>query len=87
MQIIENVWKFKQILTDLETTLNDYTVINTNHEEVTKKIVQKMADVTKVDLEKYFPQSQPTKNENTKKQTVSNDKHVLLSLMILIKQI
>ena len=57
MHIIENVTKFKQILTDLETTLNDYMVINSNHEEVTKKIVQKMADDTKVELIKCFPQS------------------------------
>ena len=77
MQIMENVWNFKQTLTDLETTLNDYSVINSNHEEVTKKIVQKMADVTKVELQKCFPQ--PNQNEKVpKKQIVSNEKQVLI---------
>ena len=77
MQIMENVWNFKQTLTDLETTLNDYSVINSNHEEVTKKIVQKMTDVTKVELQKCFPQ--PNQNEKVpKKQIVSNEKQVLI---------
>ena len=77
MQIMENVWNFKQTLTDLETTLNDYSVINSNHEEVTKKIVQKMTDVTKVELQKCFPQ--PNQNEKVpKKQIVSNEQQVLI---------
>ena len=77
MHIIENVTKFKQILTDLETTLNDYMVINSNHEEVTKKIVQKMADDTKVELEKCFSQS--NRNEKVpKKPIVSNEEQVLI---------
>ena len=77
MQIMENVWNFKQTLTDLETTLNDYSVINSNREEVTKKIVQKMTDVTKVELQKCFPQ--PNQNEKVpKKQIVSNEQQVLI---------
>ena len=77
LQIMDNVSKFKETLTDLEATLNDYMAINKNHEAVTEKIIQKIADVTKAELKKCFPQS--SQNEKVpKKQIVSNEKQVLI---------
>ena len=77
LQIIGNVSRFKDILTDLEANLNDYMAINKNHEAVTEKIIQKIADVTKAELKKCFPQS--SQNEKVpKKQIVSNEKQVLI---------
>ena len=77
MQIIENMWKSNETFADLEATLNDYTVINENHEEMTEKILQKLTEMTKVELTKCFNQS----NQNEmipKKQIVSNEKQVLI---------
>ena len=77
LQIMDNVSKFKETLSDLEATLNDYMAINKNHEEVTEKIIQKIADVTKAELKKCFPQS--SQNEKVpKKRIVSNEKQVLI---------
>ena len=82
LQIIDNVWKFNDTLTDLEATLNDYSVINENHNALTEEILQKVVDVTKVELKKCFPQSNQnekiSKYSSSKKQIVSNEKQVLI---------
>ena len=41
MQVIENIWIFDVTLVDLEATLNEYTDINQNHDELTEKILKK----------------------------------------------
>ena len=63
-------------VTDLDRTLQDHYIINRVHEDITERIVKKVAERTEVELSKLLPD--PKKAEKPKKKIISNKEQVLV---------